>query len=118
MRSLTFKVKWGIAVAALSMLAVLLGSTSSLPVTASPAAAVATYKAKCAACHGVDGSGNTVMGKQMKLRDLRSAEAQKLTDAKLQAIIGKGKEKMPAFAGLGADQVKQLVAHVRELAKK
>ena len=118
MRSPIFKLRWIIVLAALFMLAVLIGSASPPPATAALADAAATYKAKCAACHGLDGSGNTVMGKQMKLRDLRSAEVQKLTDAKLQAVIGKGKDKMPAFDSLGADQVKQLVAHVRGLAKK
>ncbi len=28
----------------------------------------AVYKAKCAGCHGTDGSGQTAMGKAMKLR--------------------------------------------------
>jgi hypothetical protein len=55
----------------------------------------------------------------MKLRDLRSAEVQKLTDAKLYEITAKGKGKMPGYEkSLGAEQVKQLVAYTRELAKK
>ena len=78
-----------------------------------------TYAKKCASCHGPDGSGGTPMGKQMKLRDLRSAEVQKQTDAQLTTIIGKGKGKMPGYdKDLGADGVKQMVAHMRQLAKK
>jgi mono/diheme cytochrome c family protein len=76
------------------------------------------YKAKCASCHGLDGSGNTPLGKKLQLKDLRSPEVQKMTDAQMNALITKGKGKMPGNAGFNPDQVKQLVAYVRELAKK
>jgi mono/diheme cytochrome c family protein len=77
------------------------------------------FKARCAACHGADGSGNTAMGKSMKLRDLRSADVQKQTDEELTAIIANGKGGMPTFKDkLTGDQIKQLVAYIRELAKK
>lgn len=59
----------------------------------------ATYKAKCAMCHGATGAGDTTMGKNFKLRPLASAEVQKLTDAELNTIISSGKGKMPAYAG-------------------
>lgn len=79
----------------------------------------AVYKAKCASCHGADGSGDTSMGKTMKVRDLRSADVQKQTDAELTAIITSGKNKMPAYKGkLTDDQIKALVGTVRELGKK
>jgi cytochrome c6 len=79
----------------------------------------ATYKAKCAACHGADGGGDTATGKAMKVRDLRSADVQKQTDAQLTEIITAGKGKMPAYKGkLTGDQIKQLVAAIRDLAKK
>jgi cytochrome c6 len=82
--------------------------------------ATSLYKAKCAVCHGPDGSGNTTMGKQMQSPDLRSDEVQKQTDVQLidATTNGKGK-KMPAYKGkLTDDQIKQLVAYIRELAKK
>src|SRR5437773_587501 len=41
----------------------------------------AIYKTKCNACHGPDGSGQTPVGKSLKLGDLRSPEVQKMTDA-------------------------------------
>src|SRR5258706_2509401 len=47
-------------------------STAAAGLYAADRAAV--YKAKCAGCHGADGSGQTAMGKAMKLRDLGSAE--------------------------------------------
>ena len=82
--------------------------------------AASLYKAKCAVCHAADGSGNTTMGKQMQTPDLRSEEVQKQTDAQLidATTNGKGK-KMPAYKDkLTGDQIKQLVAYIRELAKK
>lgn len=78
----------------------------------------ATFKAKCATCHGADGSGNTPMGKKLKVRNLGSAEVQKQSDAQLAGVISKGKRKMPAFGkSLSADQINQLVAHIRMLKK-
>jgi mono/diheme cytochrome c family protein len=79
----------------------------------------ATYNSKCAGCHGPDGSGQTSMGKMMKLGDLRSAEVQKKTDAELVAIITNGKSPMPAYGKqLDKEKIQQVVAYLRELAKK
>jgi cytochrome c6 len=79
----------------------------------------AQFKAKCAACHGADGSGNTAVGKSMKLRDMGSPDVQKKTDEELTAIITSGKAAMPSYKDkLTADQIKQLVAFIRQLAKK
>jgi mono/diheme cytochrome c family protein len=47
------------------------------------------YKAKCAMCHGSDGS-------KIAARDLQAAAAQGMSDADLSAIITNGKGKMPA----------------------
>jgi cytochrome c6 len=81
--------------------------------------AAATYKAKCAACHGADGSGNTPVGKSMHLRDLGSADVQKQSDAQLSAWISDGKGAMPAYKGkIADDQIAQLVTFMRGLAKK
>jgi len=77
-----------------------------------------TFKAKCAACHGQDGTGNTPAGKAMKVRDLTSADVQGQTDEQLYDIIAKGKGKMPAYGtSLGADKCKELVAFIRTLKK-
>ena len=79
----------------------------------------ATFKAKCAMCHGPDGTGKTAMGEKLKIRDLTSADVQKQTDAELVQVVTKGKNKMPSYDGkLTKEQIDQLVAHVRELAKK
>ena len=90
----------------------------SAPARADTAVAEATYKAKCAMCHGPDGKGETATGKMMKVKDFSSEEVQKMSDADLTAAISSGKGKMPAFKTLSADQVKDLVAYIRAFGKK
>jgi cytochrome c6 len=81
--------------------------------------AAALFKAKCAACHGPDGKGDTGAGKALKVRDLASDGVQKQTDAQLIDITTNGKGKMPAYKGkITDDQIKQLVGYIRDLAKK
>ena len=78
----------------------------------------AIYKAKCAMCHGPDGAGQTTMGKNMKLRDLRSADVQAQTDAQLNKWIADGKGKMPAYKGkLTPADIDALVAFIRSIKK-
>lgn len=90
-----------------------------LPMAAFADDAAALYKAKCASCHAADGSGDTAMGKAMKLRDLRSADVQKQTDKELYTLTADGKGKMPAYkAKLSEAEINGLVAHMRDLAKK
>jgi mono/diheme cytochrome c family protein len=69
-----------------------------LPAAGALADAEATYKAKCAGCHGPDGVGATAAGKAMKVRDFHAPEVQKETDAELTEIIANGKNKMPKYA--------------------
>jgi len=87
-----------------------------LAVCASPAFAddaAATFKAKCAMCHGADGKGG-----KMGTRDFASPEVKAETDAQLVDIITKGKGKMPAYSGKLTDaDIKSLVTYVRGLAK-
>ncbi len=80
--------------------------------------AEATYKAKCAMCHGPDGKGDTATGKLMKVRDLTSQDVQKMSDADLASAISEGKGKMPDYKTLTPDQVKDLVGYIRALGKK
>jgi mono/diheme cytochrome c family protein len=89
----------------------------STPATADDAAG--TYKAKCAACHGPDGKGETAMGKKFGLKDLASADVQKMSDAELTAMIADGKDKMPSYKkSLKPDQIKELVSYIRSLKEK
>lgn len=81
-------------------------------------AGAATFAAKCASCHGKDGSGNTTIGKKMALRDLGSAAVQKQTDPQIHDVTAKGRKKMPAYdKKLSAAQIDELVAYIRSLAK-
>ena len=78
----------------------------------------ADFKAKCAACHGATGAGDTTMGKNLKIKDLGSAEVQKQSDDELAGVIGKGKNKMPAYdTKLSKDQIGDLVKFIRTLKK-
>jgi len=80
--------------------------------------AAATYKAKCAMCHGPDGKGSAT-GVKMGVHDFTSDDVQKQTDVQLSLIITKGKGKMPAYDGkLKDSEIKDLVAYIRGLAKK
>lgn len=82
------------------------------------AASKATFQAKCAMCHGVDGAGSEV-GKSMNVPDLRSAAVQKLPDAELAEVIANGKNGMPSFKGsLDAGQIHDIVAYLHTLAAK
>jgi mono/diheme cytochrome c family protein len=77
------------------------------------------YKAKCATCHGQDGSGNTPVGKSLKVADLRSAEVQKKTDAELAQSVVEGKGNMPSFkSSTTEDEIHAVVMYVRSLAPK
>jgi mono/diheme cytochrome c family protein len=90
-----------------------------LPAVSALADAEATYKAKCAGCHGPDGAGSTPAGKAMKVRDFHAPEVQKETDAELTDIITNGKNKMPKYGDkLKDSEIKDLVGYVRMLVKK
>ena len=81
--------------------------------------AAGLYKAKCAACHGADGKGDTAMGKKLGVRDFASPDVQKMSDDELTAVIADGKNKMPSYKkSLKAEQIKELVGYIRSLAKK
>jgi len=98
------------------MALVVLLTCGLIAVCSSPAVAqdaAATYKAKCAMCHGPEGKGG-----KMGTRDFASAEVKAETDAQLTEIISKGKGKMPAYDGKLKDtEIKDLVTYIRSLAK-
>jgi cytochrome c6 len=82
------------------------------------AASSATFRTKCAMCHGPDGSGSEV-GKTMNVPDLRSPAVQKLPNAQLAQIISDGKGGMPSFkSSLSEDQIRSLVSYIRSLRQK
>lgn len=84
----------------------------------------ANWTQHCASCHGKDGSGSTMMGKKLSVKDYRDAAVQgTFTDAEAVKAIKEGvkkdgKEKMKPFADKLSDaDIKALVAYVRSLKK-
>ena len=76
----------------------------------------ATFKAKCAMCHGADGSASSGMGKSMGLKPLGSPEVQKMSDADMTTLISAGKGKMPGFKGkLSDEEIGAVVKFVKTL---
>jgi mono/diheme cytochrome c family protein len=79
------------------------------------AASSATFRTKCAMCHGPAGSGSEV-GKSMNVPDLRSPAVQKLPDVELAQVISNGKGGMPSFKNsLSEDQIHGLVTYIHSL---
>ena len=93
---------------------------------ASPAQALASdqttqdlYKERCQKCHGADGKADTPAGKKLEAHDFHSEEVTKMTDAEWIKVTTDGKKKMPAFKEkLSADEIKSLIAYIRQLSKK
>jgi cytochrome c6 len=86
--------------------------------------AAANWNQHCAGCHGKDGSGATMMGKKLNIKDYRDAKVQAaFSDGEAERAIKEGvktsgKETMKPFAGKLADgDVKALVAYIRAFKK-
>jgi mono/diheme cytochrome c family protein len=78
--------------------------------------AAANWSQNCASCHGKDGSGNTMMGKKLGVKDY--TKQQSFSDAEAANVIKNGKGKMKAYKDKLSDaDVKALVAYVRSLKK-
>src|SRR4051812_17334449 len=75
--------------------------------------AAANWNSMCASCHGKDGSGTTMMGKKLGVKDYRDAKVQsafsdgEATRAIKEGVKEGGKDKMKPFGGkLGDDDIK------------
>jgi mono/diheme cytochrome c family protein len=96
---------------------ILLAASIAAPAFAQSAGAD-TYKAKCAMCHGPDGTAAVPMGKMYKIPSFKDPAVIKSSDAELSAITKDGKGKMPAYAGKLTDaQIKEVVSFIRTLQK-
>ncbi len=86
------------------------------------------WKAKCSACHGMDGKGQTEKGKKQATRDMTTAEYQAGKDEDWKKAINDGLEKTtkegvkqkmePYKEELKAPDVDALIAFIRELGGK
>jgi cytochrome c6 len=74
----------------------------------------ALYKAKCAMCHGPDGSGKPAA----KIPSLVSDDAKKKSDEDITKVVTTNPKHAALAKALTADQVKAIVAAVRDLQKK
>jgi cytochrome c553 len=86
--------------------------------------AAANWAQHCASCHGKDGSGSTMMGKKLGVKDYRDAKVQAaFSDAEAERAIKEGvktsgKETMKPFVSKLSDaDVKALVKYVRSFKK-
>jgi len=78
----------------------------------------ATYKSKCAMCHGATGMADTGAGKSMKIKPVNDPDVKKMSRDDLIALTTNGKGKMPAFKGkLTDDQIKGAVDQYISLGK-
>lgn len=102
----------------LALLVLLAAASLGWATPADTPAANATFKSKCASCHGPDGAG-TAAGRSLNVVDLRSPAVQGQSEAQLEQIVKNGINNMPAFGDSLSDQeIAAVVAHVRTLGKK
>jgi cytochrome c6 len=78
-----------------------------------------TFQEQCAGCHGPDGKAQTDTGKKIGAADLTSEDVQKMSDSEVMKVVKNGNKKMPAFGDkLSNDELKAVVAYIKELGKK
>jgi mono/diheme cytochrome c family protein len=88
----------------LSLFSLVLLTTAAIPTRAEGDEIAATYKAKCAICHGANAE--------------KAFDATKADDALIDAVLKGVKPKMPSYdQKLTIDQAKQLVAYMKTLRK-
>jgi mono/diheme cytochrome c family protein len=82
------------------------------------------WNKNCAACHGMDGKGETRMGRQKGVKDYTDSKVQAtLTDEQAlkaikEGVTEDGKEKMKSFADkVNDEEAKALVAYLRTFKK-
>lgn len=74
-----------------------------------------TYKAKCKACHGVDGKA-TAVGKKLGARDFQDPAVAIMSKEDLESITKDGKNKMPAYKGKISDQhISDLAQYIKDM---
>lgn len=97
---------------------VILASFSLMLAGSAFADGAATYKAKCAMCHGANGVGDTPVGKSMGIKDLASPDIQAKSDAVLAGLVTNGINKMPGFkSSLTQAQIDEVVKYLRTFKK-
>ena len=102
------------------------GVTISFPAQAADKKIERLFGSKCGSCHGKDGKAQTEKGKKMAMRELGSAEFQKISDEDMTKAINDGlkkekdgvKQEMDGYKDeLKAPEVEALVKYLREFKK-
>lgn len=75
----------------------------------------ATYKSKCAMCHGPTGTPNAGMAKAMGIKPVSDPAIATLTVAQIESTVKNGKGKMKPIAGLSDGDVKAVAAYFKSL---
>jgi mono/diheme cytochrome c family protein len=75
----------------------------------------ASYKAKCAMCHGATGTPSAGMAKAMGIKSVSDPVIKALTAAQEFDVVKNGKGKMKPVSGLTDAQIKEVVAFYRSL---
>jgi len=86
---------------------------------ADASAGKAIFNKSCVGCHGANGKGNPAMAKVLGEKGLNivGADTKKKSDDQLLKVLAEGAGKMPAQKSLSKDDQKQVLGHVRSLAK-
>ncbi len=81
------------------------------------AAGKADYNKACKSCHGADGKANPAIEKMMKveMKDLKSPDVQKVSDADLKKIVEEGQGKMKPVKSLSGSAADDVVAYIKTL---
>jgi mono/diheme cytochrome c family protein len=75
----------------------------------------ATYKAKCAMCHGPTGTPSAGMAKMLGIKPVSDPSMASLTVAQISAAVKNGSGKMKPVAGLTDPQVSAVAAYFKTL---
>jgi mono/diheme cytochrome c family protein len=75
----------------------------------------ATYKGKCAMCHGATGTPSAGMAKMLGIKPVSDPDIQKLTIDQMGEAVKNGKGKMKPIAGLTDAQIKEVAAYYKGL---
>ena len=75
----------------------------------------ATYKAKCASCHGSAGTPSPGMAKMMGIKPVSDPSVKGMSLTEMEAVVKNGKNKMKPVAGLSDAQIKDVVTYFRSL---
>lgn len=75
----------------------------------------ATYKAKCASCHGSAGTPSPGMAKMLGVKPVSDPSVKSMSVSEMEAVVKNGKGKMKPIAGLTDAQIKDVVTYFRSL---